>query len=94
MNTKKSILRAEALRLMDIKENPDGTQTTFSIKFEKKDGTLVYLPRAVSAGLRFNMKENRFRGVVPVDQQFEKTAHVYPVHIDNIHEFNENTVKL
>lgn len=88
------ILRAQVLREMEIKENPDGKQRTFSIKFIKKDGEIVFLPRAVASGLRFNMKTNRFRGVRPVDAELNPTGHVYPVHIDNILKFNEQTVKL
>jgi hypothetical protein len=88
------IKRAQALRQMEIKETPAGKMQTFSILFEKKNGELVFLHKAVAAGLRFNMKENRFRGVVPVDENGDATAHVYPVHIDNIHEFNKNQVKL
>ena len=91
MNT---ILRAQALREMDISETPDGKQHCFSIKFEKKDGELVFLPRAVKTGLRFSMNEHRMRGVLPVDQQMNRIGHVYPVHIDNIYEYNNQIVKL
>lgn len=86
--------RADALRQMDISETPMGKRTSFSIKFIKKDGEIVYLPRAVKAGLRMNLSKNRFRGVVPVDNDFNATAHIYPVHIDNITEFNEQPVIL
>lgn len=89
-----TILRAQALREMDIKENPYGKQVVFSIKFIKKDGEIVFLPRAVACGLRMNMKLNRFRGVLPVNKQNEPAGHVYPVSIDNIIEFNSNRVKL
>lgn len=88
------IKRAQALREMEIKETPAGVMKTFSILFEKKNGELVFLPKAVPAGLRFNMKQNRFRGVVPVDENGDATDHIYPVNIDNIHEFNKNQVKL
>ena len=88
------IKRAQALREMEIKETPDGKQQTFSILFEKKNGEIVFLPKAVPAGLRFNMKKHRFRGVVPVDENGDATDHIYPVNIDNIHEFNKNQVKL
>jgi len=89
-----SILRVQALREMDIKETPYGKQVVFSIKFIKKDGEIVFLPRAVATGLRFNMSINRYRGVQPVDSENNSNGHVYPVHIDNILEFNDNTVKL
>ena len=79
---------------MEIKETPDGKQKTFSILFEKKDGELVFLPRAVATGLRFKMKATRYRGVVPVDEKLDHIAHVYPVHIDNIYQFNGFDVKI
>lgn len=88
------ILRAAVLRLMDIKETPDGKQTTFAIAFDTKEGERIFLPRAVSCGLRFKMKENRYRGVLAVDKNYEPIGHAYPVHIDNIIEFNHQKVKL
>jgi hypothetical protein len=89
-----TIKRAQVLREMEIKETPAGKQVTFSILFEKKNGELVFLPKAVATGLRFNMKTNRYRGVVSVDKDGNKLSHIYPVHIDNIHEFNKIRVKL
>lgn len=89
-----NILRANVLREMEIKETPDGKQVVFSIKFIKKDGSIVFFPRAVAAGLRFNMTKNRMRGVLPVEDDGEAAGHVYPVSIDNIIEFNEKTVKI
>lgn len=88
------IKRAQALREMEIKETPDGKQKTFSIRFEKKDGELVFLPRAIITGLKMNMKVNMMRGVMPVDEKLEKSSHIYPVHIDNIYELNGKLVKL
>ena len=84
-----NILRANVLREMEIKETPDGKQVVFSIKFIKKDGSIVFFPRCVAAGLRFNMTKNRMRGVLPVEDDGEAAGHVYPVSIDNIIEFNE-----
>jgi len=89
-----SILRATVLRQMEIKETPDGKQVVFSIKFIKKDGSIVYVPRAVATGLKYNMKETRQRGILPVDEFGSRIAHVYPVHIDNIIEFNDQKVKI
>ena len=86
--------RAQVIREMEIKETPYGKQVFFSIKFEKKNGELVYLPRAVATGLRFSMQKHRYRGVQPIDQDGNAVAHVYPVHIDNIHEYNGYKVKL
>lgn len=89
-----SIRRNDALREYDIKETPGGRQVVFSIKFIKKNGELVYLPRAVATGLSFNMKEHRMRGVVAVDAGGEKIGHVYPVNIDLIIEWNGKKVIL
>lgn len=88
------IKRVQALREMDIRETPEGKALFFSIKFIKKSGEIVFFPRAVQTGLRYNAKQHMHRGVMPVDEQGDKTDHVYPVHIDNIIEFNGNTVKL
>lgn len=89
-----SILRADVLREMEIKETPEGKQVVFSIKFIKKDGSITFFPRAVAAGLRFNMTKNRMRGVLPVEPNGDAAGHVYPVNIDNILEFNGKTVKI
>jgi len=89
-----SIKRVQVLREMEIKETPDGKPNTFSITFEKKNGEIVFLPKAVAAGLRMNMKQNRMRGVVPVDDRLNKTGHIYPVSIDNIRRFNDKIVTL
>jgi hypothetical protein len=83
-----TIRRNHALREYDIKETPAGRQKTFSIKFLKKNGEIVFLPRAVAAGLRFSMKENRMRGVIAVDENGDNIGHVYPVNIDLILEWN------
>lgn len=87
-----TIRRNYALREFDIKETPDGKQVIFSIRFIKKDGESVFLPRAVACGLKFNMSENRFRGVVAIDSKGNKIGHVYPVNIDLITEWNGKTV--
>lgn len=90
----KTIRRVIALKEYDVKETPAGRQVTFSIRFVKKDGELVFLPRAVACGLRFNMTINRMRGVQPVDAQCKAAGHVYPVLIDNIVEWNGKKVIL
>ncbi len=89
-----TIRRNLALKEYEVKETPDGKQATFSIKFIKKNGELVFVPRAVAAGLNFDMKSNRMRGIIPVDQQNKATGHVTPVHIDGIVEWNGKKVKL
>jgi hypothetical protein len=89
-----TIRRNDALREYDIKETPSGRQVVFSIKFIKKNGELVFLPRAVASGLPYSLKDNRLRGVVPIDEKGNKIGHVYPVSIDLITEWNSKTVVL
>ena len=60
---------------LDEKVLPDGTQKTFSIKFVKKNGELVYYPRCVSTGLNMNLKANAMRGVRLVDRSFDPLDH-------------------
>lgn len=88
------ILRADVLREYDIKSDPRGRQIVFSIRFVKTDGESVFLPRAVATGLPWSMKDNRQRGVRPVDAKGDPTGHIYPVRIDNIIEWNGKRVKL
>lgn len=88
------IKRVQALREMEVKESPSGKQISFSIKFINKAGEIVFFPRAILSGLRYNMKAHMHRGIMPVDEKFNKTSHVTPTHIDDIIEFNGNTVKL
>lgn len=90
----KTIRRNLALKEYEIKETPEGKQVTFSIKFVKKNGELVFLPHAVAAGLKMNMKENRMRGALPVDINNESVGHVTPFHIDGIVEWNGKKVKM
>ena len=89
-----SIRRNYALREYDIKETPQGRQQVFSIKFLKKNGELVFLPKAVASGLKMNMKENRMRGVVAIDDKGDKIGHIYPVNIDLIMEWNGKQIVL
>lgn len=89
-----NIRRADFLREYDIKETKTGKQVTFSIKFVSKSGELIFLPRAIACGLKYNLSSNRHRGVMPVDSEGEKIGHVYPVLIDNVIEWNNNRVIL
>ena len=82
------------LREYDIKETPSGKQTTFSIKFVKINGELVFIPNAVACGLSVNMAKNRLRGVLPIDINGEKAGHPTPVNIDAIIEWNHKKVIL
>lgn len=87
--------RHEVLKELDIKETPGGKPVVFSIKFRtKKSGELIFMPQAISCGLRMDMKANRMRGVVPVDDKCNRTGHPTPVSIDRIVEFNGNKVYL
>lgn len=82
------------LRDLDEKILPDGTQKTFSIKFVKKNGEIVYYPRCVSVGLNLNLKTNAVRGVRLVDRNFDPLDHHTPVYIWSILEFNGHSVIL
>jgi hypothetical protein len=82
--------RHEVLAQLDVKETPDGKPVVFAIKFRKKGGELVFMPKAVSCGLNMDMKANRMRGVQPADG----SSHPTPVSIDRIVEFNGNKVYL
>ena len=77
-----------------MKETPDGIQRVFSLKFVKKNGELVFFPRAVACGINMNMKATRMRGFLPVDVELEKTGHPTPVSIDAIIVFNGQKVVL
>jgi len=89
-----TIRRNLALKEYELKETPDGKQVTFSIRFVKKNGELVFIPRTVAAGLLFNAKDNRMRGVLPVDSDNNASGHVTPEHIDAIIEWNGKKIKL
>jgi len=82
------------LREFDIKETPDGNQVVFSIKFVKNDGEIVFVPAAVACGLTCNLKKNRLRGVMPVDEKGNRVGHPYPVSIDGILEWNGKKIIL
>lgn len=89
-----TIRRNLMLREYDIKENPDGRQTVFSIKFIKTNGELVFMPRAVACGLSSNMDKNRLRGVLPIDAIGKGIGHPTPVNIDAVTEWNGMQVLL
>lgn len=89
-----TIRRNLVLKEYEIKETTDGRQVTFSIKFVKKNGELVFLPRAVATGLKMNMKDNRMRGVLLVDSDNNSIGHITPVHIDGIVQWNGKKVKM
>ncbi len=83
-----NIRRNLALKMLDVKETPDGKQVVHAVKFVKANGELVFLPRAIVCGLNRNLAENRERGFMPVDADGKKIGHVYPVNIDCLIELN------
>ena len=85
---------SRVLAEMDMSVNTDGLQKTFSIRFIKKNGESIYFFRAVKTGLNMNLKKNAMRGVVPVDIHLKSLAHIYPVWIWSIVEFNGLKVAL
>lgn len=87
-----TIRRNLVLREYDVKHTPAGLQTVFSIKFIKRNGERVFMPKAVACGLSSNMKDNRMRGVLPVDAQGNGIGHPTPVNIDAIVEWNGHQV--
>jgi len=89
-----TIRRNLALKEYEIKETPEGKQVIFSIKFVKKNGELAFIPKALAVGLPFNGKDNRMRGVLPVDSNNNASGHVTPIHIDGIIEWNGKKIKL
>jgi len=88
-----TIRRNLALKEYEIKA-PDGKQSTFSIKFVKKNGEIVFIPQAVATGLPINCKDKRMRGVLPIDNDNIASGHVTPVHIDGIIEWNGKKIRL
>ena len=88
------IRRSLVLREYDVKETPSGKQTVFSIKFIKKNGEIVFMPRVVACGLTVNMSKNSLRGILSVDETGNKTGHPTPVSIDAIIEWNSMEVIL
>jgi hypothetical protein len=89
-----TIRRNLVLKELEAKETPDGKQVVFSLKFIKKDGEMVFMPRAVAAGLKFSKKDNRMRGELPDDINGNASSHVTPVHIDALIEFNGKKVRM
>lgn len=89
-----TIRRNLVLKEIEAKETPDGKPIYFAIKFVKKDGELVFVPRAEPAGLKVDQWKNRMRGIQPVDALGNPSGHVTPVHIDSIVEFNGKKVRM
>lgn len=80
---------------MEEKKTPAGKIKTFSIKFIKKNGELVYVHRAMKTGLfRMNLGRNHMRGIVAIDKQDNWIGHPTPVHIFKIVEYNGYKVSI
>ena len=86
------IRRADALREMETREKSSGRAAHFSVQFYLKNGELVSFGRAVVRGLKANMKQNRLRGIQPVDSNGNPIGHIHAVSIDNLREFNGKQV--
>jgi len=89
-----TIRRNLALREYDIKTTPGGDQVVHSLKFIKKNGELVFFPRAIACGLNVNMKDNRLRGFLPIDEKGNKIGHPTSVNIDSIIQWNGKKIIL
>ena len=89
-----SIALNVVLAEMDVALTPDGKIVTFSIAFVKKDGEIVYHPKARRSGVNLDMKRNAMRGVQACDSKGNPIGHPTPVKIWNIVEFNGKKVKL
>lgn len=82
------------MRQMEIREDQYGKRVLFSIQFYSKDGEVVTMSHAFSAGLKANMKKGRLRGVQQCDAKGNRIGHVVPVSIDNLRIFNNQMVIL
>lgn len=92
MNT---IKRNLMLKLLSVRETPDGKPHIFSVKFCDKEGKIRFFPTAISCGAgKMNNYVNRMRGVQPCCAQGNPEGHPYPVSIDRFLEFNNMKVVL
>lgn len=80
----------EVLAEIDERMLPNGKRKVFSIKFCEKNGKLTYLPYCIAVGLKFNMMATDMKAVQPTNADGEPlaNAHIYPVWIHSIWEFN------
>ncbi len=85
---------SQVLNEFDDKLNKDGTQRTFSIKFIKNNGELVFKKKCVFSGLSQNMSAHSFRGIIPINDDGVKISHPTPIYIWLITEFNGKKVVL
>jgi hypothetical protein len=89
-----SIALNQLLDELDVAFTPEGKPVVFSIAFVKKNGELVYFPKARKSGVNMDMKKNAMRGIQPTDRYGKPFGHPTPVRIWNIVEFNGKQVKL
>ena len=68
----------------DEEKLPNGDIKYISVAFITKKGKFIYIKRGVKAGLKFSMKENDMKAILPVDEKGDKIDHVYPVWIHSI----------
>ena len=79
----KNIKRNLMLKMLSIRELPNGKPHIFSIKFVERSGKLRFLPQAISCGAgRMNIYENRMRSVQSCCSSGNPEGHVYQVKID------------
>jgi hypothetical protein len=84
-----TIKRNLVLKMMAVREMPNGDPHIFSIKFCDKQGKIRFFPQAISCGAgKMNEYDNRMRGVQPCCTTGNPEGHPYPVSIDRIREFN------
>ena len=82
------IRRNLMLKDLDVRLDAAGKVRVCSVAFILKNGQRVFFPRAIATGLRMNVKEQRMRGIQPVDDKGNAEGHIYPVGIDNFVEYN------
>lgn len=91
--THDTITQREMLQLLDVRYHPNGKPMIYSVKFVQLDGKLRFFPQAVVCGAgKMHNKAYRMRGFQPCDCKGFPEDHVYPVHINNILEFNGRRV--
>lgn len=89
-----SIALRQTLDELDVAYTPEGKPVVFSMAFVKKNGELVYYPKARKSGVNMDMKKNAMRGIQQCDRNGKPFGHPTPVKIWSIVQFNGKTVKL
>lgn len=95
LNDMKTIKRNLMMKMLTIRDLPNGKPHIFSVKFCDKKGKIRFFPHAISCGAgKMDNKENRMRGVQPCCPSGNPEGHPYPVSIDRFIEFNGMRVVL